>query len=108
MTDVLVARDSVQLIGVQVAASTVAGTTVDPTVYDVTVAVLPYTTDDPADADFKAATWQSGTLGKYAVVMVGPNTTVGTLSPGRYRLWVKVTATPEVPVIRSPDHLVVY
>ncbi len=108
MTDVLVARDSVQLIGVQVAATTVAGTTVDPTAYAVAVAVLPYNTDDPTDADFKAAAWQSGSLGKYAVVMVGPDTTVGALSPGRYRLWVKVTASPEVPVIRSPDHVVVY
>lgn len=108
MTDVAVARDSVQLVGIQVSATTVAGSTVDPAIYEVAVAVLPYTTDDPSDGDFKTATWQSGTLGKYAAVMVGPGTTIGALTPGRYRVWAKLTATPEVPVIRSPDHVIVY
>ena len=109
MPDRYIARDSAESVGVRVKATTVAGTAVDPTSYAVAVAVLPVATADPSDADFKAATWQTGPRGTFAALLVGPGSAVGILTAGTtYRVWAKITASPEVPVISSPDRLIVY
>lgn len=108
MPDRYIARDSVELVGVKVTSTTVAGAAVDPTGYTVAVAVLPVATEDPADSDFKAATWQTGPLGTFAVLLVGTGSAVGVLTAGTHKVWAKITASPEVPVIKSPDRLIVY
>lgn len=109
MPDRYIARDSAELVGVKVTATTVAGTSVAVTGYTVTVAVLPVATEDPSDSDFKAASWQTGPKGTFAVLLVGPGSAVGTLTAGTtYKVWAKITASPEVPVVKSPDRLIVY
>ncbi|SES21129.1 hypothetical protein [Lentzea albida] len=108
MPDRYVARDSAELVGVRVTATTVAGTAVNPTGYTVTVAVVPESTVTPTSGDYKVATWQTGARGTFAVLLVGPGSSVGTLAPGNYKLWAKVSASPETPVVKSPDRLVIY
>jgi hypothetical protein len=110
MTDKRVSRDSVELVGVRVTATTVAGTARDPIAlgYTVALAVLPEATVDPETTDFKAAIWQTGARGLYAVAMVGTGSSIGVLAAGNYRVWAKVTAGTETPVMRSTHRLVVY
>lgn len=107
MPDRFVARDSIELVGVRITATTVAGTAVVPTGYTVTVAVAPENTT-PVAGDFKPATWQTGSRGTYAVLLVGTGSTVGVLAAGNYRLWAKIAASPETPVVRSLDRLIIY
>lgn len=107
MPDKLVARDSVELVGVRVTSTTVAGAAVDPTSYTVTVAVAPENTT-PVSGDYKPAAWQTGSRGTFAVLLVGTGSAVGVLTAGNYRLWAKVTASPETPVVKSTDRLVIY
>lgn len=106
--DKRISRDSTEALRVEVLATSPAGAAVDPTGYAVSVAVLPVSTVDPLPTDFQTATWAQGPRSKVALVMVGPDTAVGTLSPGRYGVWVKVTASPEAPVMRSDSTLIVY
>lgn len=75
-----------------------------PTSKLVSIAVKPRDTD-PEVGDFKTAAWIPGTT--KAQVMVGPGTAVGELAPGVYKLWTKVTATPEIPVLESTNCLVI-
>ncbi|MFJ6073690.1 hypothetical protein ACIQFU_23085 [Streptomyces sp. NPDC093065] len=72
----------------------------DPTGYAVHVALL----EDglrPGPGDWHPAAWETGPDGPLAVLLVGPG---GVLDPGpgTYRTWIKITATPEVPVVKSP------
>lgn len=106
--DKRISRDSVEELAVEVFANTFAGSPIDPTGYPVEVAVLAATVTDPAEGDFKPATWGQGPRSKMAVVMVGAGTDVGALTPGTYRAWVRVTATPRVPVLRTDAPVVVY
>lgn len=46
---------------------------------------------EPVGADWRTAAWDQGR----ARVLVGP------LPDGRYSVWVRVTATPEVPVMKA-------
>ena len=58
----------------------------------------------PVGGDWKTAEWETDATTNpdtyYARCLVGPGGTV-TLAAGTYRIWVRVTDAPEVPVKRS-------
>lgn len=64
------------------------------TSYAVEMAVLP-DGQDPVTADWKAATW----IGSYSSVLVGPGTTLPLTKGVTYGAWVRITASPEKPVL---------
>lgn len=72
----------------------------------VSMAVMPRG-QDPEAGDFKTATWKTGLPFKAAQVMVGPTSAVGVLAEGVYKMFTKVTASPEVPVLESTNCLVI-
>jgi hypothetical protein len=100
--DKRISRDSVEALRVEVNHTTIAGAAADPTGYPVAIAVLPGGDADPEPSDWLDATWAQGPRSKVAIALVGP------LAPGRYGVWVKVTADPEVPVMRADWTLLVY
>lgn len=87
---------SLQYVAVTVLASK-AGAPVNPTGDPVQLA---FTTAgaDPQTGDFHAATWQGATSPYVAQILVGPGGTV-TLTAGLYAVWVKVTDSPEIPIL---------
>lgn len=100
--DKRISRSSVEALRVEVLHTTLTGATADPTAYPVAIAVLPGGDADPEPADWLDATWAQGPRSKIATALVGP------LAPGRYGVWVRVTASPEVPVMRADWTLLVY
>lgn len=100
--DVRISRDSMEALRVEVNHTTLAGVASDPTVYPVEMAVLASAVNHPAPGDWQAATWAQGPRSKVATALIGP------LLPGRYGVWVRVTASPEVPVMRAATTLFVY
>lgn len=100
--DVRISRDSVEALRVEVNHTTLAGTPADPTGYPVEMAVLASAVTDPTPTDWQPATWAQGPSLKVATMLVGP------LAPGRYGVWVRVTASPEVPVMKAGTTLIVY
>lgn len=82
-----------------------AGADVDPTADTVVMAFV--ADGEPAALDYKAATWETDTSTTpdtyYARCLVGPGGTV-TLTDGLYKVFVKVTDNPEVPV-KHAGHL---
>jgi hypothetical protein len=77
----------------------VTATSGDPSTYPVQVAVVP-ADERPTDTDWHDATWTTSGSETFATLLVGPSGTVNP-GPGTFRTWVKLTATPEVPVIPS-------
>jgi hypothetical protein len=73
----------------------------NPTGDPVLLAFLPPGTN-PGVSDWKPGSWQSvaATSGTVflAQCLIGPGTGGVTLTPGTYRIWVKVTDNPEIPV----------
>lgn len=65
----------------------------NPTVDLVEFAFLP-TDDDPVDNNWTAGTWFATSTRLVARILIGPSGAV-TLAPNIYRVWVRVTATPE-------------
>lgn len=53
-------------------------------------------TAEPVDEDWQAALWD----GSDAKLLIGPGTDLA-LAAGFYSVWVRVTAAPELPVLRS-------
>jgi hypothetical protein len=51
---------------------------------------------------------ENGATTYYARVLIGPGSTVGALTAGTYKVWVKITDSPEVPVIRIEERLQVF
>jgi hypothetical protein len=79
----------------------------DPTSLPVSMAVMLYGVE-PAAGDFKTAAWLTEGGRYYAVILIGQTGTgIGPLAEGIYKSWVKVTDTPEVPVLESPNYLVI-
>lgn len=62
----------------------------------VEIAVVASTLEEPASGDWKPAVWD----GTDAKVLIGPGTGLP-LANGTYRAWVRVTASPELPVVRG-------
>jgi hypothetical protein len=56
---------------------------------------------DPAGPDWHAASWETAGTAYYARLLVGP---VGglVLAVGTYRMWIRITDAPEVPVLEAP------
>jgi len=77
-------------------------TDVNGTVLSGNTVQMAFTAGQPTNPDWKAATWTTLTSPtRYlATCLVGPGGTV-TLADGSYEVWVKVTATPEIPVLFS-------
>lgn len=73
--------------------STLAAAELDGLV--VQLAVVP-DGQEPVTGDWKTGTW----IGTHAAVLIGPGATI-TLTDGTYDVWVKITATPETPVLLS-------
>jgi len=72
------------------------GVSSDPTADTVVMALM--ATGNPSTGDWKTASWETS-LGKYfARLEVGPGSTVGSKTAGKYNLWIKVTDSPEAPV----------
>jgi hypothetical protein len=82
------------------------GAVVDPTSLTVTASVVSV---GNAPGTFTPATWDENTNtdpDTYAVeVEIGPGSTIGTLERGDWWVYVKITDTPELPVLRSPTTL---
>ena len=84
--------------------ATKAGVQYNPTADSVVMAFVPVGTV-PASGDWKAATWEvenaTAQVPTYnARCLVGPGGTVQ-LAQGSYVVWVKVTDSPEIPVLQS-------
>lgn len=70
----------------------------------VSMAVMPLG-QDPEVGNFKTAAWKADLPFKAAEVMVGPGSDVGALAEGVYKMFTKVTATPEEPWMKSTNCL---
>ncbi len=81
-----------------------SGSQVDPTSLTVQMAFLPPTTSTPSTGDWKTASWETDSTttptSYYARCLVG---TAVTLTAGVYTVWVKVSGSPEVPVLRAGE-----
>lgn len=54
---------------------------------------------DPVGGDWKAASW----IGSSASVLIGPATTLPLTKGVKYGVWVKITSSPEIPVLGPFD-----
>lgn len=72
------------------------GAAYDPTGDTVQAAVVA-TGIAVANGDFVTASWEPNTTS--VRVLVGPGTTIGTLAPGFYDAYSRITDSPEVPVL---------
>jgi hypothetical protein len=96
--------DSLQYVKVPVSA-VVDGDAYDPTADTVKMAFTARFTN-PVSGDWKSAVWETSGTRYYAKCLVGPGGTVA-LTAGSYKVWVKVTDSPEAPILPSGE-LVVY
>lgn len=98
-----ISQYSAQYVRVPVEAI-LAGVPVNVSSYSVQIALTALDDDDPTQ-DWGAATWEVDTSTDpttyYARKVVGP------LAPGAYKVWVKVSAGPETPVLKVPSELIV-
>ena len=60
------------------------------------IAVIP-PGSDPVSGDWKAAAWS----GDSARILIGPGQSIALSAATAYTVWVKVTSSPETPVIRA-------
>jgi hypothetical protein len=56
---------------------------------------------DPAGPDWHAASWETAGTAYYARLLVGPAGGL-VLAVGTYRMWIRITDAPEVPVLEAP------
>ncbi|MFI7125979.1 hypothetical protein ACIBQ1_09815 [Nonomuraea sp. NPDC050153] len=61
---------------------------------DVDMAIVP-DGQDPAGGDWKAADW----IGTSAAILIGPATLLPLTKGTTYGIWVKITSSPEIPVL---------
>ncbi|MFC8447659.1 hypothetical protein [Kitasatospora sp. NPDC057223] len=72
-----------------------------PTAFDVQIAIVAVG-HEPTDTDWHPAQWDTTSTGTtVAKLLVGPDGGALSPTPGRYRAWVNVTATPEHPVLST-------
>lgn len=102
---------SLQYVGVPVKALALDGTTFNPTGNTVQMAFMPQATQAPQNTDWQTAIWatRSGNiLEPYAAeCLVGPGGTIQ-LAIGTYIIYVKITSSPEIPVMQASLQLEVY
>ena len=65
------------------------------TTFGVEMAILPEG-QDPTSGDWETAAWE----GTDAIVLVGPSTAIPLTRGVQYEVWVRITASPEIPVLR--------
>lgn len=65
------------------------------TSFAVEMAILPVG-QDPISGDWKTAQW----AGTDAIVLVGPSAAIPLTKGVQYEVWVRITASPEIPVLR--------
>lgn len=108
---IAVSHLSLQYVGVPVKATASDGTTLNPTSSAVQMAFMPQATQVPQNADWQSAIWatRSGNiLEPYAAqCLVGPGGTIQ-LPIGTYVIYVKITSSPEIPVMQASLQLEVY
>lgn len=66
------------------------------------------TVGDVEPAVWTPGVWKTIAGRLWAVVLIGPGSTIGTLALGRYKVSVRVTDNPEVPVLTSPNTITIY
>ena len=82
------------------------GASYNPTADVVEVAFKPPGVD-PTGPDWHAASWETAGTSYYARLLVGP--VGGTVLPvGTYRMWIRITDAPEVPVLEAPGTVRIY
>lgn len=91
-----IASASLQYVRAPVAA-TVNGAAFNPTVDTVQMAFTS-TFREPVLADFNAGSWETAGSTYYARCLVGPGGAVA-LAAGVWFVWVKITDSPEIPVL---------
>lgn len=101
MADVYMDRDATVVVFARVDYVNEDTGATDPTSYTVTMAVVA-TGTRPVSGDFSAATWAARSVGGYKA-----KRTVTGLTAGRYDVYVKIAASPETWIDKSPDTLVV-
>jgi hypothetical protein len=67
---------------------------------DAVVMAFTSTNADPLVGDWKTASWRTGGPPYIAQCLVGPASSV-VLAKGGYHVWVKVTDSPELPVLQG-------
>lgn len=77
----------------------------NPTGDAVQMAVVPINTQP---VTWAAASWETINGVYYASVLIGPGSTIGTLAAGRYTVFVKITDSPEIPVLAAAGILTIY
>lgn len=86
------------------------GLPVNPTA-DVVEMAFPVSEVAPVGGDWKTSTWETDATSNppryLARCLVGPGGTV-TLAANLYDVWVRVTHSPEVPVIQTKEKLAIY
>lgn len=87
--------------------ATKLGVTYDPTADLVEIAFkLPGV--DPTGPDWHVGSWETvGTSTFYARLLVGPAGGL-VLAPATYSMWIRVTDSPEVPVLLAPGFVRVF
>lgn len=102
---------SLQHVIIPVKATALDGTSKNPTADPVAMAFMPQATQVPQSTDWQTATWvtRSGNiLYPYAATcLVGPGGAI-TLAIATYILYVKITDSPEIPVLQASLQLEVY
>ena len=82
----------------EVPVSVTAPIGINPTGDTVQMAFLPSPPPvQPTSLQYVTATWQSTSTPYVALCLVGPGG-VTTLTQGQWYVWIKITATPEIPV----------
>jgi len=83
--------DSLEYLPIRIGAEIPLGT------QPVEVAILSDQDDDPEESDWKPAAWDNDDL--TVLALIGPGGGVLTLTPGRWYVYVRIDAPPEIPVI---------
>jgi hypothetical protein len=61
-----------------------------------------------AGAVWTPGTWETIDGRPWAVTVIGPGSDYGPLAVGRYWVKVRVTDSPEIPVLTSPNQITIY
>lgn len=94
-----VSSASTQYVFVPV-TGTLLGSSYDPTGDPVSLAFVSLGVT-PGSGDWHTATWQTVNSSNLAVCLVGPANGGVMLDAGVWVVWVRVTATPEVPILQA-------
>jgi hypothetical protein len=101
-TTVGISALSLQYVGVPVTAATINGAPYNPVGGTVQMAFMPQATQVPGNSDWQSATWGTDTADLIypytAYCLIGPGGTI-TLGLGTYVIYVRVTGSPEIPVL---------